>query len=101
MQIEKVYLVEQRAPAEEVHFRLNLDQVWVLDRNSKRMERAPVLWNEHITDDTDHTKLILRIRCTWPLSVNCSSGCQSKITCASWLDRTITAQERWPVHGHP
>ena len=65
MQVEKVYLVEQRPPSDKVHFWLNMDQVWVLDRTSKRLDSAPVLWNEHITADTDHTKLILRIRCTW------------------------------------
>ena len=65
VQVEKVYLVEQRPPSEKVHFWMNMDQVWVLDRSSKRLDRAPVLWNEHINADTDHTKLILRIRCTW------------------------------------
>ena len=68
VQVEKVYLVEQRAPTEKVNFWLNLDQVWVLDRSSKRLDRAPVLWNEHITDAFDYTKLILRIRCAWALN---------------------------------
>ena len=59
-QVERVYLVEERTPSEQMPFCLNLDEVFVLDRAAKTLERAPVLWNEAIGPDDDHTQLQLR-----------------------------------------
>ncbi|EIE19823.1 hypothetical protein COCSUDRAFT_44249 [Coccomyxa subellipsoidea C-169] len=60
--VERVYLVELRDPDERADFSLNLENVFVLDRQTKELSRGQVIRNESINADTDVTTLTLRIR---------------------------------------
>ncbi len=57
-----MYLVELRDPDERADFSLNLENVFVLDRQTKELSRGQVIRNESIDADTDVTTLTLRIR---------------------------------------
>ncbi|CAL8466490.1 g6026 [Coccomyxa elongata] len=60
--VERIYLVAIREPDDIAEFSLNLDDVFILDRETRDIKRGQVIWNKNITADTDPTTLTLRIR---------------------------------------
>lgn len=61
-QVERIYLVAIREPDDIAEVSLNLDDVFILDRNTRDIKRGQIIWNENITAETDPTTLTLRIR---------------------------------------
>ncbi len=61
-QVERIYLVAIREPDDIAEFSLNLDDVFILDRQTRDIKRGKIIWNKNITADTDPTTLTLRIR---------------------------------------
>lgn len=76
LQIKKVYLIQI---TEMVPRRLDLETVWMLDADSRSVQRAPV---HKATQSNDPTELVLRIRQAASLQHVSCCGCLSQ-TCSS------------------